>query len=244
MRVERFTQFPNPRNGEAPVDLWKQMYPTVPIPRSETYISTPYTSGPAKQFLLITEPHLNHEQVTERARQANSDFLDSLMDHFSDANTLTVPYHIGKREGWGELGYNTFWMHYISGASPDNAEQFEQYAGGQKIIDTHVFNDYAAPKHERLHQYKRLVNEYVDFVGDAINPLSKIIFMPGYESSFGCAAEKILAEKLQISREFVIFDQNHHAYAEKIGEKAPWLENHPHIKQNGGGTFLSFASSV
>jgi len=243
---ERFTQFLEQKDGDTPLNLWERMYPAIPNPRSETYVSTPFTSGPAKAYIATKEPQLAVGEVTLRSMQANSKFLDDALSGFPSKNKLlTIPYHIGKRDGWGEVDYNGFWMSYLSGISPREAAEFNDQAARRKVIQADVFNDHAAPTERRLEEYQKLVDAYGTFVEKIeINPVSEMVFVPGYEDSLGCTAEKLLAERLKIRQMFVVFDSAHHEYERKVEEGAPWLKGHPQIKENGGETLVFFAASL
>lgn len=244
MSTERFTQFPRHREGDMPLHLWSRIYPSIPNPRSDTYISTPLTSGPAKNYMGKEHPNLDPQELTDFSLFLNSRLLDGVADNFPDDDSrLTAPYQLGKINGWGELQYNKFWMNYIAGTPPQTARNFNRHVREKEIIKRRLLNDHTAPVEARLGEYKKLVEAYSSFVMEGeLNPVSRMVFMPGHELSLGCTMERMLAAKLNISQEFVIFDSNHAEYQAKVGNQAPWLKDHPQIRGNGGERLVLFSS--
>lgn len=246
MHSERFTHFPAPLIGEKPVQLLARIFP-LSTPRNEHYVSTPLTSGPAKEYMGKEHPGLQTQELITYSLFTNSNFVDSVVRDFPDEDNaiVTLPYLLGKREGWGELEYNKFWMNYLTGTPPTRAREFNRHIKKGNLVQRRVFNDYTISHDVRLEEYEKFVKAYTSFIeNDRLNPVSKILFMPGAEASLGGKVEKMLAEHLDIPREIVIFDREHPEYEAKVARIAPWLKDHPQIQGRGGERLVHLSSST
>ncbi len=226
-----YTAFPELEDEVSPADLYEMMKVAFSNPRNEAYFSSPLTSGGAKR---LYEGREDFSQQIPAIIKLNGEFSKLVAQESEDlvmAYRLTLPHLIGTRQGWKEADYMRFWMYYLSGATVEAIRSFEdKLRNGDLGVNAEVFNDYTAPRVNRIREYEKLVDSFASLLRQqniSINPVNQMLCLPDYQLSVGCSSEVRLAEALGIPLLEVTFDKSHPGFKNRITPIARWILEEP-----------------
>lgn len=204
------------------VELYEKLFPEIPFsPRNEIYLSRPMTSGGIKDLFLKIDGGISPQAMVIILELNNriAEFLtQELKPHLDDSREVILPRPLR----FGEFNGLSFWMYFLSGLKPKDAQRFDNLVREGKVVDFDLFNDHQAEKGERLKEYFKLAGKFLGSVKKnnlALNPISEMVLFPGYQQSLGCALEKELARELGIPTKEAIFDQTHPRFKTDIFQR-------------------------
>lgn len=199
------------------VDLYRNIYPEIPSPRNEVYLSRPMTSGSIKDLFFELARGISPQTmaiVLETNNRISEFIAQELRSYFNDKQ-LVFPRPLQ----FGEFNGISFWMYFLSGLNPKDAQWFDKLVREKKIVSFDLFNDHQAEKGERLKEYFELAGKFLGFVQKnnlSLNPVSEMVLFPDHQQSLGCSLEREVAKSLGILTREAVFDQNHPRFQTSI----------------------------
>ena len=230
----RLTTFPEPIGGyENPFDRYRRTR----IPqnrRHEIYVSMPLTGGKARKYVEQTGEFPTEEDIFRATIDANLRAIDIVTPHlltqFPDSR-ITLPHMLGaKQDGWRQVDYNTYWMMYLMGVP-----QAEVYYLVSKMptLSRLLVGATEIPASRRQQSYRVIRAEFSRAVRRneiPLNPVGRVLHLPGYQESHGATHEGELARRGKVMRHAVLFNKNHPDYIEHIEPQCPWYSEEEQIQ--------------
>lgn len=226
IELDRYTIFPNFTPEQTVQQVYAATQSSFFTPRDEVYISCPMTSGGYMRLLSHLFGTVPDDQIIQESLRQNSRFVKRVapeIAEFYPTSRITMPPPIvGKKE----TEVNRFWLYYLSGISPHEAQKFEDYFSSiHTEVDKKTFDNPQMSHEKRSKEYNTLLKKFIQFVEGNncnLNPVKSMVLMPDHQRSLGCNMERQLAQSLGATCKEVYFDQNHPRFS-GLNEVASWL---------------------